>query len=51
MSDRHLTKDDVTSIKRQLISGAASIEDAACRAGPDKDLKRASQGYLARHPQ
>jgi len=34
-----LTKDDVTSIKRQLISGAASLEDAACRAAGDADLQ------------
>jgi len=34
-----LTKDDVTSIKRQLISGSASIEDAACRAAGDADLE------------
>jgi hypothetical protein len=37
--DWHLTKDDVTAIKRQLISGAASIEDAACRAAGDADLQ------------
>ncbi|MGA7325291.1 MAG: hypothetical protein WBX25_12580 [Rhodomicrobium sp.] len=36
---QHLTKNDVTAIKRQLISGAASIEDAACRAAGDVELQ------------
>jgi hypothetical protein len=35
----HLTKGDVNAIKRQLISGAASIEDAACRAAGDAELQ------------
>jgi hypothetical protein len=34
-----LTKDDVTAIKRQLMSGAASLEDAACRAAGDAELQ------------
>jgi hypothetical protein len=39
MSDRHLTRDAIVSIKRQLITASSSLEDAACRADHDRDLQ------------
>jgi hypothetical protein len=35
-----LTKDAITSLRRQLITASSSIADAACRAGGDADLQK-----------
>jgi hypothetical protein len=35
-----LTKDAITSIKRQLITASSVIEDATCRADHDPDLQK-----------
>jgi hypothetical protein len=39
-----LTKNAITSIKRQLITASSSLEDAACRADHDPDLQARLKG-------
>jgi hypothetical protein len=45
MQNRHLTKDAIIALRRQLITASSALEDAACRADHDPELQKRLKAF------